>query len=87
MVTNMSDKEKRDNAVDAFAKEMKKRLDEKAEQGYTGWDGEYPDHSLMDEIFKDVLNENYTLVEKSVDIANRLMMLWYRDDLAKGDKQ
>jgi len=76
----MNDKEKRDAAVDEFAKAMKERMDWAASQGKTGWDGEYPADALRSEIAEDA--DDMDLCEwdeKAVDIANRCMMLWYRD--------
>lgn len=62
-------------AVDFFANDMKARLFEQAESGYTGWDKEYPTDDLWDEIKDDAENEREL---RSVDIANRAMMIWYR---------
>jgi len=78
----VSDKDKRDAAVDDFAKAMKARLDEKAAQGYTGWDEHYPAGKLAHEIYNDaarILPETGGWNDKKgIDIANRAMMLWYR---------
>jgi hypothetical protein len=80
-------------AVDAFAKAMKLRLDEKADAGYTGWDGAYPACSLRSEILSDAEEmREFAESHKAVDIANRCMMLWYRgcidmsSKLKHGDK-
>ena len=75
----MSDKQKRDKAVDDFAEAMKVRLDEKANEGYTGWDGGFPTKKLRESIDRD----SWKMVrdgndDKAVDIANRCMMLWFR---------
>jgi len=59
---------------------VKARLDRKAIDGYTGWDGGYPSSDLRLELFYDAtdvkLNEND---DKCVDIAARCMMLWFRN--------
>ena len=76
----MTDKEKRDAVVHAFAAAMIERLDEKAAEGYTGWAAAYPENELRADIASDsglVMlggEHNHTLA----DIANRCMMLWYR---------
>jgi len=64
-------------AVDKFAEAMKYRLLEKLLQGYSGWNDpeKITDGSLSSAISKDALNDPVT---KSVDIANRAMMLWWR---------
>jgi len=73
----MSDKQKRDAAVDAFAAEIKARLDERAAKGYTGWDGEYPAQHLAAEIRQDTKTTDHGQ-SKAVDIGARAMMLWFR---------
>ena len=80
----MTDQEKRDAAVDAFAKAMKERLNEMALKGKTGWDGGYPTQRLRTELRSDA-NDVVILHndDKVVDIANRAMMLWYRDGILK----
>jgi len=73
----MTDKEKRDAAVDAFAQAIKDRLDQKAAKGFTGWDGAYPSDALGGEIADD----SHTVeraARKCVDIGARAMMLHYR---------
>ena len=68
-------------AVETFANEMLARLFEKAEiHGYSGWDGDYDGQKLAVELNKDsiTLINRYHKAEKSVDIANRAMMLWWR---------
>lgn len=76
----MTDKEKRDKAVDAFAVAIKARLDQQASKGYTGWDGQYPSRSLCNEISDDairlrLLDDDEKL---AVDIGARAMMLHFR---------
>ena len=77
----MNDKQKRDKAIDVFAGEMKKRMDWAAEvKGYNGWDNEYPADALRKEILLDVATMiDLSAHNKAVDIANRCMMLWLRD--------
>jgi len=81
----MTDKQKRDAAVDAFAAAMKARLDEKAADGFTGWDGEYPIEHLCDEIAGGATgigvcdkNGSPWPEQDAIDIGNRAMFLWYR---------
>lgn len=79
----MTDKEKRDKAVDAFAVRMKARLDEKAAEGYSGWDGAYPWAPLCGEIITDATTLGPGIVGPAeehlpVDIGTRAMMLWFR---------
>lgn len=68
-------------AVDAFTEKMKLRLKEKLLEGFWGWDNpqEVSDNSLRTAILRDVkymdLMEDY---QKTTDIANRCMMLWFR---------
>jgi len=69
-------------AVDDFAKEMKIRLIHKALEGFTGWDGTYPENKLCEEIEIDATviatGRAKNKTKLSIDIANRAMMLWYR---------
>jgi hypothetical protein len=76
----MTDKERRDAAVDRFALAMKARLDWASEvKGHTGWDGEYPTAALRGEIADDAdAMARVGHEDKAVDIANRCMMLWHR---------
>ena len=67
------------SAVDAFSAEMKARLAEMEKMGYTGWDGEDPDDASL---WIGIAGDLYRF-KKTVDIANRAMMLWYRDLLRK----
>jgi len=73
----MTDKEKRDAAVDAFASAIKARLDEKAAKGFTGWDGAYSSDALGGEIADDACTVERAS-RKCVDIGARAMMLHYR---------
>jgi hypothetical protein len=79
----MNDKAKRDKAVDEFAAAMKARLDWAAEivvSGKTGWDGEYSADALRSEIRDDADDMDMCGEDgKAVDIANRCMMLWFRE--------
>jgi len=77
----MTDKEKRDKAVDEYAEAIKARLDEQASKGYTGWDGEYPRESLCMEILEDARNllvHDGKSRKDALDIGARGMMLWMR---------
>ena len=73
----MTDKQRRDAAVDAFAEAIKTRLDEKAAKGYTGWDGEYPSDALAGEIADDACTVERA-ARKCVDIGARAAMLHFR---------
>jgi hypothetical protein len=76
----MTDKEKRDAAVDAFAADIKKRLDEQATKGYTGWDGVYPAQDLCAQIKQDTAALFIWPFQprKIIDIGARAMMLHFR---------
>lgn len=63
-------------AVDTFATYMKLRLDEKARQGYAGWDDPKYADLIADALFWDITNGDGG-VGKEVDIANRAMMLYF----------
>ena len=79
---------KLEEAVDSFAFAMKERLIEKMKQGYTGWDkttAHPSDEHLADSIVEDAnylrrqIQEGLTpSIFKMADIANRLMMIFYR---------
>ena len=67
--------------VDDFASDMKTRLTAKVEQGFSGWDGGYP----IDMIRRDLVTDAHFLSNKNnknkpVDIANRAMMMWFREN-------
>ena len=58
---------------------MRERFSEKAEEGYTGWDGEYPAEELRNEIFEDADFTNCQQDDsKLVDIMLRCAFLLYR---------
>jgi hypothetical protein len=80
---NMTEKQKRDKAVDEFAAEMKARLDWAAdEKRYTGWDGAYSEDHLRTEMLadaEDITLFNNNTPKKFFDVANRCMFLWYRN--------
>lgn len=78
----MTDREKRNAAVDKFADAIKARLDEQAARGYAGWDGNTvrSSHYIADQLFADARNCVVTKkYGKAVDIAARAMMLWFRE--------
>ena len=69
-------------AVDEFALEMKRRLSEKAEEGYRGWSGKSPTtEKLMLDANKDTCKilKYEKVSQHCVDVANRLMMVWWRE--------
>ncbi len=73
------DKVKRDAAVDAYAEAIKSRLDDKAKEGYVGWDGEYQTDDLIDEIVEDAPRlYSPTGTTAVIDIGARCMMVWKR---------
>lgn len=64
-------------AVDDFAAAMKERLEDKLDEGYTGWADTWPVDKLEKEIEQDI----YRLCNgepQEIDIACRAMFLWYR---------
>lgn len=80
-----------EKVVSKFAHCMKRRLREKAIAGYTGRDGEHPLEDLCDQIALDatdigLADANGAMVDKSgngtcaVDIANRAMFIWWREE-------
>ena len=83
-----TEQEKLEEAVDSFAFAMKERLIEKMMQGYTGWDKtnvQPSDETLADSIVEDAnylrrqIQEGLTPSTVTMcDIANRLMMVFYR---------
>jgi len=79
------DKIRRDDAVDAFAEAIKRRLDDKAAQGYAGWDGEYPSEDLAFELAADTVEfvVGQGTAQGAIDIAARAMMLWFRHTKGK----
>lgn len=81
MVAIDQEKARLNYAVDEFAAAMKKRLFEKADTGYAGWDGNTPVEQIENEIGKDVgvLRKNLLSSQLPVDIANRSMMIWVRN--------
>ena len=93
-VHTQQDKEKREAALDVFAEGIKRRLDEQAAKGYSGWDGAYPDEKLARELKEDaeavafntpleVYTAHFILRRKLLDIGARAMMLYYRSQQAK----
>lgn len=69
-------------ALDKFRTAMFDRLCEKLNEGFTGWDGEYDIDDLMHETFvdaKDMFKQQDP--KNAVDIANRCMMIWAREQM------
>jgi len=87
-----TEQEKLEEAIDSFAFEMKERLIEKMKQGYTGWDktNVHPsDEYLVNYIVEDAnylsrqIQEGLTPSAVTMaDIANRLMIIFYRHNNA-----
>lgn len=80
----MTEKEKRDKAVDEFAAEMKLRLDEKDRQGFTGmFDCDIIDQIGLRMCYKatklaTIDTKSWAEFEKhSIDLGNFAMMAWY----------
>jgi hypothetical protein len=67
-------------AVDEFAAAMKRRLRSKYRQRYTGWEQGHPTSKLMREANEDTskILEGDDVKKNSVDVANRMMMIWRR---------
>ena len=64
-----------DEAVDAFAQQMKAKLEQKAREGWTGWDR--PESSVK--IWNAMLAQGAAIPlakGQEVDIGNLAMMLW-----------
>jgi hypothetical protein len=63
--------------VDAFANEMKKRLDEKFYEGYTGWDNpEWTESQIRGRIQESAFKSDEK--HRAVDTANLCAFLWNR---------
>ena len=60
-----------DRMVDAFAKEMKKKLHKKVIEGYSGWDDVKYKNAI-----KASLRNHVDREEQEVDVANLAAMLW-----------
>lgn len=76
---------KRLNAlVDEFASNMKARLIQKVQEGFTGWDdvNKVSDQSLCDDISSIAIDWPACSIEGKIkraqDVANRAMFLWWR---------
>lgn len=80
----MSEKQKIDAAVDAFAAEMKERLHSKRRQGFTGWDQLVPDieRRLLTNAAKAAIDHDK---QSCVDAANLAMMIWHFEQQAAAD--
>ena len=87
----MTEIERINQVVDAFACAIKERMTKKYEEGYVGWDGEYPESALIEELVSDAedINRNLpldkfkttctnVLLKRTIDVGARSMMLWYR---------
>lgn len=74
----MPESEKLNTAVNEFSAAMKKRLQEKMEQGWRGWDD--PNAILDIELINGIKNKATCpdLEYQTVDIASICMMLWKR---------
>jgi len=68
------------DAVDIFAEKMKKRLLEKLDEGFYGWD----DVHYKDDIVKKLIHKTARLcnrdVNQGIDIANFAMMIDYMEN-------
>jgi hypothetical protein len=72
-------------AADDFNEAIKERLLQKAREGYTGWDGDYPAAHLAAEIRQDTRTSDNGK-SKAVDIGARAMMLWFRKESTEGNR-
>jgi len=85
----MTDKQKRDAAVDAYAAEIKARLDAMAAEGYCGWAGSFPEEALLHSLGSDagfVQRRDLGAGERRtalVDIGGTAMILWFRSGQAE----
>ena len=65
------------NAVSAFAEQMRLRFAAKEQEGKSGWDtGEFDRNDCIDEMRMDT---DFPTGVTLIDIANRAMILWYRE--------
>jgi hypothetical protein len=68
------------NSLNRFQREMKQRLAEKEQEGFTGWDGSW-DYSpkFIRRIFTKArkIKAGEDVKKNAVDIANLAMMIWY----------
>lgn len=68
-------------AVDKFADAMKLVLKEKMNIGYRGWNKKSPPTDVLClQANKDTVEilKGHDIVKHCVDVANRMMMVWYR---------
>jgi len=70
-------------AVDAFAHDMKVKLAKKATEGWRGWDCEVNDSIIVSRL---ITKSNLVEFDRAqaVDIANLAMMLWYLQQPKEG---
>ena len=69
-----------------FTRAMKDRLLAKMRQGHRGWQHEYPSSDLRQEMKQDVQASIDTGDDQhAVDIANRAMFLWFREQCRRDD--
>lgn len=66
------------NAVSNFAEEMRLRFAAKEQEGFSGWDSRenVDDTDLLEKIEEDLASPTGV---RLIDIANRAMILWYRE--------
>jgi hypothetical protein len=78
----VTDKAKRDAAVDAFAMAIKVRMDEQAALEYFRWDGKYSNYELCDAIAGAAVMASQGRTDQvgryAIDIGERAMMLHFR---------
>ena len=73
----MSERQKLERAVDAFAAAMKARLMTKLKQGWGGWDEGRWQESIAERMLLNAARAKEHRDEKSlIDTANLAMMLW-----------
>ena len=85
----MTDKEKRDIAINEFAEEMKKQLDfGKDHQDKDGWDDPAYLTLFEDKLWSHAhkLNEGNGEIKDAIDAANFAMMIWYNKKAIKKNK-
>jgi len=68
-------------SVNHFAHYMTDRMVQKLDEGLRGWDRDYPEKAIREELARDAITVLASAsADKTVDIANRAMMLFVRSD-------
>lgn len=76
MDKNITEAEKIENAITAFAESMKSKMLKKLNQGFTGWDNP-ANASFLRSSLTEHVHKDQTTMKQMVDVGNLAMMLWY----------